>query len=179
MRKKLTLFASQAALSIDADLLRKIPLRMDGDKAPEYKVIFEQLEKIKEADPSVKYVYIMTMTDEPGILQYVVDANPLPEIITAKSPSSLPGDRYDAHQAPEMLEAYRKPTADRRLVADVWGITLSGYAPIYDKSGKTVAILGVDRDGTQMLASQKEANIPLIIVLVTAALSVAAFLLRI
>lgn len=149
-REKLILIASSASRLIDADTLLKIPLRQDADKTPEYKAIFNVLERIKNANPSVKYIYIMAPTDKAGVFQYIVDADPLPDIVTAKSPTSFSGDEFDAKGVPGMLKAYDGPSADENLVIDAWGVTLTGYAPIYDNSRKVVAILCVDMDAESM-----------------------------
>jgi len=167
LRNKLKAIASSASLNIDADMLLKIPLKLEGDKTQEYKIIYEKLSRIKEVNPSVKYIYIMTTTERSGILQYVVDANPLPEIVTSKSPTAFSGDKYDARLIPEMLNAYKGPTADAKFFVDEWGATISGYAPIRDNSGKAVAILGVDMDVTPLYASQKMSPTLLYIVLIS------------
>lgn len=155
-RERLMLIASNAALSIDAREVEKIFLDQSSEGTPEYMVVYEKLLKIKEANPLiVKYVYIMTTTDQPYVLQYVVDANPTPDIITARCPTSLPGDKYDASQLPELLNAYNRPSADKKITTDVWGSFISGYAPIRDTEGKAVAILGVDSDAARIKIMQK------------------------
>lgn len=171
MREKLMATASYAARGIDADLIFRVPLRMEGDKSAEYKMIFGKLSDVKDTDSNIKYVYIMTATDEPGILQYVVDADPLPEIVTAKSPRSFPGDKYDARNIPQALDAFKgKSTADRGLVEDEWGATISGYAPIRDAGGRTVAILGVDMDAGPLYPSLKRSHLLLRVFLISGAL---------
>jgi len=157
-RESLIFIASNAALGVSADEVLQIPLTQRSEGDPEYMAITRKLEKVKEANPFVKYAYIMTATDEPGILQYVVDANPVPEIITAHCPTSLPGDKYDARSIPELLNAYNQATADKEVTKDVWGVFISGYAPIRNTSGKAVAILGVDTDGNAILKMQEEAK---------------------
>ncbi len=154
-RQRLMSIASNAALSIDANAVLKIPLRQESESSPEYMVVFHKLEDIKKANPSVKYVYIMTATDQPGILQYVVDADPLPQVVTARCPTSFPGDKYDARGIPEMLSGYNGPSADKKITTDKWGSVISGYAPIRDASGKAVAILCVDADAVSLEAMQK------------------------
>lgn len=167
LRAKLKATAVNASRMIDSATLLKIPLRADGDKTEEYKIIYNVLAGIKNQQPLIKYIYIMTMTDQQGILQYVVDADPLPEIATAKGPTSFSGDKYDARNVPALLDAYKGPTADEKFVVDNWGASLSGYAPIYDKSGKAVAILGVDMDASQLHKTQAMTEKLLLIVLIT------------
>jgi len=158
-REQLITIASNAALSIDAQELLEVPLQQTGDSSLTYRAIFDKLETIKQINPSLKYVYIMTTTDQPGILQYVVDADPAPQVITARSPSALPGDKYDARALPEMLKAYGGPAADKKITSDEWGSFISGYAPIRDSDGKSIAILGVDIDAAGISALEKNVRV--------------------
>ncbi len=158
-RKRLMLIASNAALSISADEVFNVPLEQRSEGTPEYLTVYEKLLKVKETNPSIKYVYIMTATNQPGILQYVVDADPVPQIITAKCPTSLPGDKYDARKFPEMMDAYSRPNADKKITSDEWGMFISGYAPICDASGKSIAILGIDTDAASIQVMQNKARV--------------------
>ena len=176
IRERLILIASNAAISLDADEILKVPLTQRSEGTPEYMVVFRKLEKVKASNPGVKYVYIMTATDQPGILQYVVDADPVPQIITAHCPTSLPGDKYDSRNLPEMREAYSGPTADKRITTDAWGVFISGYAPIRDADGKTVAILGVDTDAVFVQDMQKNAKLASRIVLLAGLLFLVSLL---
>lgn len=154
-RKQLIEIASSAALNVTADEVFNIPLNQWSEGTPEYMEVYRKLEQVKAANPSVKYAYIMTTTIQPGILQYVADADPLPEILTSHSPTALPGDKYDARSRPEMLAAYNGPAADEKIIPDAWGIFISAYAPIRDIDGRTAAILGVDTDAAAILKLQK------------------------
>jgi putative nucleotidyltransferase with HDIG domain len=55
-----------------------------------------------------------------------------------------------------MLNAFSGPTADKKIMGDEWGATLSGYAPIRDSNNKVVAILGVDMSARDIYLLQKE-----------------------
>lgn len=158
-RAQLISIALSGAHLVSAEEVFDVPLEQKSEWTPEYQVIYQKLVKIKEANPSVKYVYVMTTTNQPGIMQYVVDADPVPQIITAKSPSSLPGDRYDARQLPELLDAFKGANADKKITTDDWGTFISGYAPIYDASGNAIAILGVDTDASFILGRQKSVKL--------------------
>ncbi|MCX5668763.1 MAG: hypothetical protein NTX89_01395 [Candidatus Omnitrophica bacterium] len=155
-RERLISIAANAALSIDVAVLKKIPLVQRGEGTPEYQLIAQKLLMIKKINPTLKYVYILTATDQPGILQYVVDADPLPQIITARCPTALPGDKYDARELPDLISAYDRPAADRKVTTDVWGTFISGYAPLQDEFGKTVGIIGIDTDATWVDLMQKK-----------------------
>ncbi|MCX5698426.1 MAG: hypothetical protein NTX01_01865 [Candidatus Omnitrophica bacterium] len=158
-QERLMLITANAALSIDVEALQKVPLVQRGEGTPEYQAITQKLIAIKKINPTLKYVYIMTATDQPGILQYVVDADPLPQIITAGCSTALHGDKYDARELPDLINAYDRPTADRKVTTDEWGTFISGYAPIQDVFGKTVGILGVDTDAAWVGLMQKKINL--------------------
>jgi len=175
-REQLMLIASSGVLLIDVEALLSVPLVQSGEGSPEYQQISRQLEKIKQLNSSIKYVYIMMPADEPGFMQYVVDADPVPEIITAHCPTSLPGDKYDARNLPGVMSAFDGPSADKNINYDAWGVFISGYAPIRNNEGKPVAILGVDFDGTFMQDLQKKARKSAIAALLTGVLFLVSFL---
>lgn len=161
LQEKLKTIASTAAVDIDASLIKKVPLNKEGLKSEAYKKIAEQLNKIKKANPQLKYIYTIVKTDKPGIWQFVVD--PAPHIGTR---TSFPGEEYEAYRFPEMLKAYEGPSVDSKLVFDEWGATLSGYAPIYDKNSKPVAVLGIDIDANEVYAVENAARFKAIFILI-------------
>lgn len=55
-----------------------------------------------------------------------------------------------------MMKGFLSPSADRKIVKDKWGIFLSGYAPIKNDKGESVAILGVDMSARDVYDLQKE-----------------------
>jgi len=144
LREKLKVIAQTAALSVDPDLLMKVPLDMGGLDTPQYKIIAEKLMSIKKANHPIKYIYTMAKTDTEGIWQFVVDPVPPTKEELRRGVTSYPGDKYDASRFSEMMKAFNGPPADKELEIDEWGVTLSGYAPIRNKGGEAVAMLGVD-----------------------------------
>ena len=164
LRDKLIAIASTSAIIVNAESLTKVPLIKEGVESTPYKVIVKQLNKIKEANPSIEYIYTMTKTSKPGIFQFVVDPDPEPE--EEGEEGSYPGDEYDASRFPQMMKAFSGPTADEQMEKDEWGVFLSGYAPIVDSSGKTVAILGVDMQASDVYGMQQKVKVRALIVLV-------------
>jgi putative nucleotidyltransferase with HDIG domain len=166
LRDQLMTIAKTATLMVDADTLMQIPLKPEGINFPQYKIIAEKLREIKKINPQVRYIYTMTRTDRSGIWQFIVD----PELPSKEEKRRhlvpYPGKEYNAGRFPEMLKAFDGPTADKRLVVDEWGVTLSGYAPIHDKKGKSVAVLGVDIMADEVYRSQKEIHRRAIVVLI-------------
>jgi putative nucleotidyltransferase with HDIG domain len=137
---------------VDADTLTQVPLNRQGASSPPFGTIANALLRIKKANPPIKYIYTMARTQQPGRLVFVVDPQPREKLNPGLT--SYPGDFYDATGLPAMLKAFDEPSADVKLGRDSWGVFLSGYAPIRDKSGKTVAILGVDMTADAVLKTQ-------------------------
>ncbi|MFA5093490.1 MAG: HD domain-containing phosphohydrolase [Candidatus Omnitrophota bacterium] len=156
LRNKLTSISEISSLLIDADKLQSVALKRESFYSPQYSEIAKTLRLIKKSNSSIKYIYTITKTAVPGVWRFIVDPDPLVRkgrsVITA---SSFPGDVYDATRVPEMLAAYNGPTADKQITVDEWGASLSGYAPIKNKLGITVAVLGIDIDASQVYAIQK------------------------
>ena len=167
IRERLKVIAQTATLMIDTEQLLKVPLSRSGIYTAPYKAVAEKLNKIKNITPSIKYIYTLTRTNRPGIYQFIVDPNPILILRGKKrSPTAYPGDLYDARRFPQMLSAFKGATADTKIMRDEWGTTLSGYAPLYDKNGKAVAILGVDMSAEDVHKAQQEIDWRITVVLV-------------
>lgn len=166
IRKQLMIIATTATLMIDAETLMQIPLSPQGIKSPQYKIIAEKLKEIEEANPQIYSIYTMSKTDKSDILKFIVD----PDLPTMEEKSKglvvYPGRDYDAGRFPEMLKAFDGPTADKKIGVDEWGAVLSGYAPIRDKEGNAVAILGVDIIADEVYRIQERIKDKTIIALV-------------
>lgn len=160
LREKLKTIARTASIEINANLLQAVPLNKEGIQSEAYKKVATQLTRIKQANPSLKDVYTIAKKDDSGLWFFIVDPSP-----HAGARTSLPGDEYDASRFPEMINAYSGPTADKKLVVDEWGVTLSGYAPVYDKNFKPIAVLGVDIDASEVYMMQKSAQLKMLFVL--------------
>jgi len=160
LRNKLESMSGISSLLIDSNKLLSVPLNHEGAYSPQYREIAKELLLIKQSNPSIKYIYTIAKTAVPGVWRFIVDPNPSAEQDKlTKTATSFPGDTYDASRIPEMLAAYDKPTADKEIMVDKWGATLSGYAPIKNKIGETVAVLGIDVDAGRVYAIQKSALI--------------------
>lgn len=153
LRDKLKSVASSVALTLNADLIKAIPLNRAGVQSPAYQTVYSQLEQIKQENPSVGFIYILTKTSQDFILQFVVD--PDPYLSKRGTVTAYPGDRYDARRFPNMVRAFSQPVAEMEIQADEWGSILSGYAPIRDQQGKAFAIVGVDMMASDIEATQK------------------------
>ena len=165
LRQRLMVIASTASLMVDSDLLMQVPLEKNGANTAPFKIIAQKLNDIKRVNPSIKYIYTLIQTSRPGLLQFIVDPNPLLQEGRQQRASSFPGDKYYASRFPEMLNGFKGPAADKKLMVDEWGVTLSGYAPIRDRSGRVVALLGVDMSADDVYRMQRQVQVRALLVL--------------
>jgi putative nucleotidyltransferase with HDIG domain len=121
----------------------------------QYKNLYNILSRIREANPPLEYIYIMVRTDKPGMWKFVVDIEPT-KAKKRRNPAASPGYLYNASRFPEMLRSFSGPSADTKLEVDEWGVTLSGYAPLRDKNGQAVAMVGVDIMADEVYQAQQE-----------------------
>jgi HD-GYP domain-containing protein (c-di-GMP phosphodiesterase class II) len=166
LRDTLMIIAQTAALAVDIDTLQQVPLNHEGINTPQYKIIAEKLRKIKEVNSPIRYIYTMAKTNQEGIWQFIVDPDAPTEAEKKKGLTSYPGDKYNTSRFPEMFKAFGGATADRKLEVDEWGTSLSGYAPIRDKSGKAIAVLGIDIAANDVYMIQRQVHKRAFLVLV-------------
>jgi HD-GYP domain-containing protein (c-di-GMP phosphodiesterase class II) len=171
VRERLKVIAQTASLALDGDMLISVPLERAGIDSPAYKVINQKLNEIKRLNATLKYVYTMTRTDQPDILQFIVDPDPVLKKGEVRGPTAFPGDKYQAGRFPEMLAGFKGAAVDKNICVDEWGITLSGYAPIRDKSGKVVAIIGVDMSAQDIYNTQRQLKVRGVLVLMAGLLA--------
>ncbi len=165
LRNRLMIIAQTSTLMVDTDLLMQIPLNRDGVNTAQFKTVTDVLKKIKDAVPSIKYIYILTKTGQQRIWRFIIDFDSSASE-KKEDDTAYPGDKYDASRFPEMLKGYYYPSADKKLEVDEWGVTLSGYAPIRDKNGESVAMLGVDMMADDVYAIQKTVDRQVFFVLI-------------
>jgi putative nucleotidyltransferase with HDIG domain len=146
LQQTLLAIASTSALSVDGDLHKQIPLQSWSTNLPAYQLLAAQLRAIRDTNPGIRYVYTMAPTGTPGRWSYVVDAE--------EHKPSMPGDPYDVTRYPAMAAGLSGPSVDPELTIDEWGVLLSGYAPIKDRAGHTVGIIGIDMSGEQVYRTQ-------------------------
>lgn len=153
MRDKLRTVASAVASAIDPDMIGAVPRDRTGVQSPAYQTVFNRLTQIKQENPFIGFIYIMEKTPHEGVLRFVVDADPY--LSHRGAVTAYPGDLYDASPFPNMLKAFGGALSEKEVQRDVWGSMLSGYAPILDKNGKAIAIVGVDMMASDIHLTQK------------------------
>lgn len=144
--------AIAVAKALDPDDLEAIRRPEDTNSAA-YARISQLLASIERANPDVLYVYTMRRSQRPNAAkwdyEYIVDSPPYDlnndGVISTDEMAQLPGTPYSAERFPAMQDAWTKPAADVQLAPDPpYPPSLSGYAPVRNRKGQTIAIVGVD-----------------------------------
>ncbi|MDP3178212.1 MAG: Hpt domain-containing protein, partial [Spirochaetaceae bacterium] len=154
------------AEAIDADRLSRLAARAALGPSPEetarlestedYRALSDQLNTIRDTDTRViRYVYTFVPTDDPSTALFVVDADVLAllrggsegEAVDSEEISRI-GTEFDVSEFDKAREALRDGIAtidDQYIYDPVYKVnSLSGYAPVRDAAGRTVAVLGID-----------------------------------
>lgn len=127
------------AQMIDPDQLRTI----DSDVSPYREVLIGRFKTIIAAAPEFASIYVFAKTPDPNTVSFVVD-------VDVRREAGSFGETYDATKYAEMREGFDRPTLEKEPVADEWGLSVSGFAPIRDAAGKSIALLGVDVDAARI-----------------------------
>ncbi len=125
-------------------------IRQPADRAsPAFQRVQEYITRVSMRNPDIRYIYVMRQGPAPATFEYVVDererdSNDNGRIDRVEQEEPI-GQAYDAAALPRMQEGWEQPTADDGVTPDPpYPDLLSGYAPIKDAGGRTVAMVGVD-----------------------------------
>ena len=159
LREKVVSIAATAALQFDVNDLEQLRTLKDIEK-PEYAKVIKQLNDIRYQNQWVKYTYMLRYTGNQQLFEFVADSNAIDPfvhvdenddgVINDADHLPVPGEIYDASNTPNSNAALERPIGFN-AGTDQWGTFISGWAPIKDINGHTVAVLGVD-----VLANQLE-----------------------
>ncbi len=150
LQQELKSTASSASRLINGDEMDVLQ-QPEQSSSPQYKNIQKILRAVVLSNPDFLYAYTMRLVN--GKVCFVVDSPPSDDdgdgrISEAEEPEDI-GAPYE-DPAPTLLSGFLKPDADNEAVEDEWGWTLSGYAPIFDHSGRSVGLLGIDMSVTRV-----------------------------
>ena len=141
--QKLQAVAASAALGIEGETFARLQ-RPEQMGSPEYLRIQAHLRRVREANSTIRFRYLYTMapTSNPGTWRYVVDS----EAPGAAGFSPL-GQSERLRADDPIQAAYRtgRGAADPQVREyGEWGLLLTAAAPIRDRAGRMVGIVGVD-----------------------------------
>ncbi|MDP7477326.1 MAG: hypothetical protein QF442_02665 [Candidatus Peribacteraceae bacterium] len=154
VRKKVLAIATTAAPLFSASDISVLHSEHDIARR-EYARVVETLDTIRKENEGLKYVYIIRPTDEVNMFEFAADSYGLDldkgidfnndGILGEEDEIPVPGMPYDVSEIPALQKGVEEPSADEEPFSDQWGTFISGFAPIKDNEGNTVAVLGVDR----------------------------------
>jgi signal transduction histidine kinase len=175
IREELRMAAELGAMQIHGDDLAQIHGAEDQQSAVYLKVV-QQLRDIRSSVPGARFAYIFRRTGHPKTLAFVADADATSSDgeldrnhngrVDNDEIAGVPGELYDTSDQPELQgPAFLQPiTSD--VYIDQWGALLSGFAPIYDSRGKSVAVIGIDMDADEFINLSQSAFSPISLLLV-------------
>ena len=184
LRERLSTISITAAANIDADNLQALQVESDWQK-PEWSRVVNRLHNVKYSNADIVFMYIFRKTTlDPSQMEFVADAdsidpyanideNPANDIdvnrdgkIEPDGPDKLqwPGQPYpEAVDIPEAFAAYDGPLTSEDLYTDEYGTVMTGYAPIKDADGNTVAVLATDIKADDFFTVTRETLYPFLL----------------
>ncbi|MFA6524684.1 MAG: hypothetical protein WCT33_00260 [Patescibacteria group bacterium] len=133
----------------------------------DYKTIENYFKNVMDGNPLIFDIYTLRPTTNVDIMTFVVaaretqDANGDNYIDESEMRPDV-GERYDVSAQADLKEGLIKPSTDNKIATDKWGQWISGYAPILNDKGETVAVLGVDESAGNVVAERKTMLISLL-----------------
>lgn len=117
-------------------------LSLDGSRDDEgtfpYLALKTLFSDVREVNSDIRFIYLIGQKDDDSLFFYV-DSEP-----ESSEDLSPPGQVYE-EATPAMYKLFETgvrvtegPDRDR------WGVWISGYAPLFDDSGRVIALLGID-----------------------------------
>lgn len=141
------------AASLPADEVAELKGEPEDSATELFKKLQDQLSAVSRYSRDVYSVYLMTRSRAPEALSsdYVYLIDDMEEdvnqdgVIDESETPMPPGTAYDASDMPSMVLAWDQVAADEQIYPDPpYPDSMSGYAPVKDGEGKTIAIVGVD-----------------------------------
>jgi adenylate cyclase len=136
LQRRLLTLATSLSMLVDGDAVFGLE---DEEARAYFGGVKEQVRLLGQADGDAEALYVMRVTDEYGKLEHIVDVDlgSDPEEVDWLFP-------YDGSELPQMMEGLEHPAVEEQLWEDEYGLSISGYAPVKDSSGRTVALAGAD-----------------------------------
>ncbi len=130
----------------------------DDIGTPAFERTYATLLAYKRANPEIRFAYTMRRTAARGLFQFVVDEDWKEEdkdgdgVIGPDEESVPPGEPYDGRDLPAMSAVFDTgmPAVDESFNVDLWGITISGYAPVMRDGKASDVFVGVDAGNEQL-----------------------------
>lgn len=164
-QKNLEQYLGEKALEI----AEAVSVGIDGDKIAQYDLtevpddafqpMMDYLSEVKEKT-QLKYIYVMTEAGED--YKYIVEG-----ILEGEEPAALGDTQAKSEYGPEPSEVI---SSGKGIYTGIYsngeyGDLLSGFAPIFDSTGTTVGVIGLDI-GVEVLNQSINEYLPLLVIIV-------------
>ena len=110
-----------------------------------YRETLEKMRRVRRTNPDIAFLYVMRRAAD-GSVHFVVDSD-------ETEAQAAPGKRYE-EVVPEMLDGFHQSVVDGELYEDVWGVFLSGYAPLRNGGGRY--LVGIDMRADEVRNNLRE-----------------------
>lgn len=141
IRSKILSLAINSEQQISAESLNAYIRSRGETDTSEFKQLSDELQEIRNinrrSDIYVEYVYLIKKYDDSDHYYYLMDIQPENHKGRAHYGQPYP---TKVEIPPDLAEAF----VTTHIYSDEWGTWLTGYAPIYDHEGNTIALLGID-----------------------------------
>jgi adenylate cyclase len=127
------------------------------------------MKALRDSHPDFKYLY--TMRKDGRTLRFVVDA----DYGNKEDPGAAIGEAYEIRND-EILVGFERPTAETQFYTDKWGTLMSGYAPVRNSRGQTVALVGVDMASGRVLQKQRYLGSTIYVIMVVGVVAAGLFI---
>lgn len=178
LRYRLVSAASLAAQQFDTADIEAVWSPTDGGSLAHRRLV-ERLQNIRVAVPSARFVYLVRATDDPDVVAFIADADEFVDpmlldhngdgVVGDDEVPAHTGDPYDIADVPEFQKGFVVPSVDQEVTYDQWGALISGYAPVRDSLGRTIAVLGIDMDASEFQAIARSIFSPVALLFVLVA----------
>lgn len=136
------------ALTLDAGALQALDEPQDKD-LPIHGQTMALFDAIAEQDPDISSIYVALRTEREGRFALAVDWN--------RDGYAAPvGGFYEASSLAGMIDALERPVVEQEVIADLYGSSLSGYAPLRRADGVVVGVVGIDIDAAHIEQIRRE-----------------------
>ena len=152
IRARLGGTAVTIARGIVAEKLSRLQAEADSAK-PTYMKLVDDAAAIEGAQLDILSIYVLVPTGEPGRFTFAFDH--VASGRRTKAPAKV-GEPYDARGNPQLRQGMKELTVEREVSSDAWGDTLSSYAPVVDRDGKHIALVGIDGDARAITRMKRE-----------------------
>ena len=148
IKSKAVSVAATTAATIDGNQIQSIA-QISDESSPEYGVVLQELRRIRNnnrrPDIYVQYIYTLIRPES--------DRNEVVFQVDSDDEPSHVGDIFPDTEEDQLLDHWGEFYSSGKFTVDAWGESLTGYAPIYNKAGEVVAVVGVDLRSKDVLGA--------------------------